>query len=250
MLPRDSGRQRDHTSGASGVSGRGKMIMPSMPVDTPKLLSILAHEIRGPVSALQGYLRVLDQQPHAAVPTAGQAATFATILDAMRKSTSKLAALGTDASDLASWLASPQNHPSQRVSVGALLSETKTFSTSVEFPPEFVPATESAEIALTNVSLMARALAALATAVARDHDQQPSRLTAEISDAAVTVHIAPGAAGSDPSSGGAGTVALDRGGMGLQLVLASHVFDTHGATATALPDGRVAVRIPRRTATS
>jgi hypothetical protein len=226
------------------------MITPSMPVDTPKLLSILAHEIRGPVSALQGYLRVLDQQPHAAAPTTGQAPTLATILDAMRKSTSKLAALGTDASDLAGWLASPQDHPSQRVSVGALLAEAKTFSTSVEFPPGFIPADESAELALANVSLMARALAALATAVARDHDQRPSRLTAEISEDALTVHITPNAAGSDPSSGSTGAVALDRGGMGLQLVLASYVFDTHGATVSAFADGRVSVRIPRRAATS
>ena len=94
---------------------------------------------------------------------------------------------------------------------------------------------------------MARAIAALANSVARDFDQHPSLLSPVVSESTVAIQVTPGGPGSGlPAPATPAGVAFDRGGMGLELVLAEHVLGTHGASVAPGADGGVVIRIPRR----
>src|SRR5688572_15898358 len=86
-----------------------------MGVDTPTLLAVLAHEVRGPVSVLQGYLRLLEQR------RPGSDSDAATI-EAMRRSTVRLADLGHEASALAAWLKRTAPEPERQL-LSSLLAD-------------------------------------------------------------------------------------------------------------------------------
>jgi hypothetical protein len=66
-----------------------------------------------------------------------------------------------------------------------------------------------------------------------------------VDDSRVNIFVrAGGQAADEPSSppaaaAGAASVQFDRGGMGLELVLAEHVLATHGATVSPTPGGLV-----------
>ena len=214
-----------------------------MRVDTPTLLTVLAHEIRGPVSALQGFLRLLEQQPDGAAASQ--------LPDAMRRSLSRLASLGTEASDLATWLKRPPTAP-RVVTVAALLDRVGQRSPLARTVEGTATDVGSAEVELVDIGFMARAIAAVANSVARDFDQQPSILDPALTDENVTIRVRPGGVASGglpaPSSAAPSSTIFDRGGMGLELLLADCVLRTHDATATPGPDGGIVIQIPQRLA--
>jgi signal transduction histidine kinase len=205
-----------------------------MRVGLPQLLVVLSHELRGPASVLQGYLRLLQRQRGSDGPDPA-------ILDAMHAATSRLTNIGQDASTLAHWLDSTGGRPAAMrahavpdllSAVAALLPE----ACSVESPPD--PADPSA-IATRDEGLLARALAEVARAAARAHDG-PMRLRVCTEDATLVILMVPAHTGSVTAP----PLAFDSGGVGLGLVLASYVLDGHGASVTTQPTGAVEVRLP------
>jgi signal transduction histidine kinase len=218
------------------------MVAHVMPVDTTTLLNVLAHEIRGPVSALQGFLRLLEQQP--------ETLKSAQVADAMRRSLARLASLGTEAADLANWLTPSRQSVAGAVTLQALMDSVRQRATTTIID-ELADPLPRTTIEVVDVELMARAIAALAQSVARDFDQQPVHLTCRIAAATLLIQVHPAArpateatAGSDLPAGT--SVAFGRGGMGLELVLAAHVLSAHHAAALVDSDGGIVIHVPRR----
>ncbi len=218
-----------------------------MRVDTPTLLAVLAHEIRSPVSVLQGYLRLLEQQRPANGPEGA-------MLEAMRKSTARLAALGRDASDLSGWLdAAPRSQPAS-VTVGDLLADFHSRA-----PLAIMTAvdehTAQSPLETRDSAMLGRALAALVMSVSRDHDNAPCPVDVAADEHHILVRIRPGVPGDDEAAARTAdepppdaTPPFNRGGMGLQLVLASHVLASHGARVSTTAPGGLDVSLPRREA--
>jgi K+-sensing histidine kinase KdpD len=210
-----------------------------MPVELPDLLSVLAHELRSPLSVLQGYIRLLQRDR---TPSDPETSMLASMLD----STGRLSAIGRQASDLAVFLKSPAS-AGRRVTVEALVAEiAKRASSGVTIEPCGESAAE-ATIATSHDELLAGAISALTDLVMRDSAEKTAMVAVCASGADVRVAIAPGAGPGhtsvDPADGGT-VVAFDRGGLGLSLVVASYVLEAHGARTTAHDGGRIVVHLP------
>jgi signal transduction histidine kinase len=202
-----------------------------MRVELPRLLSVLAHELRGPLSVIQGYLRLMLKQRdsgHAETP----------MIRAMLDATGRLAALGRQASDVALWT----NHTAEagEVDLAALANKTAALvpsgSTSVHLDAD----AGREAVSTSDPEALAAALAALAELAARDTGGRVELSTRSATDSGRIMVVLTAAdvpvlepAGDGPSAGAAIgrplTVAFDRGGFGLSLVLASYVLDAHGA---------------------
>jgi hypothetical protein len=216
-----------------------------MPVDTPTLLAVLAHELRGPLSALQGYLRLLEQR-HAAGPT------DTTMIEAMRKSTGRLAALGREASDLAGWMAAlgaaeTTGETGDTTTVGTLVDG---LTRAPDGPVLAVPLAGSiadSRCPTADAALLIRACRAVAAAVARNHDNRPARLAVHGEERVIHLHLHPDPTSDQETSIPAPMTALrfDQGGMGLELILAGFVLDGHGARVMTDATGAVDLQLPR-----
>ena len=68
-----------------------------MGADLSDVLSVLAHELRSPLSVLQGYIRLLQRKRDASDPETA-------MLTAMLAATGRLTTLGRQSSELAVWL--------------------------------------------------------------------------------------------------------------------------------------------------
>jgi hypothetical protein len=216
-----------------------------MRVDTPTLLAVLAHELRGPLSALQGYLRLLEQR-HAPEPAE------TTMIQAMRKSTDRLAALGREASDLAGWLADagaaaawPEDGGT--TTVGALVAGlTRAPARAVLAAPLADPVAGD-RCRTMDAAMLIRACRAVASAVARNHDNQLARLDVQEEDRVIHLRLHPNPAPDQgtPTPPPGTALRFDQGGMGLELILAAHVLDGHGARVTTDATGGVDLQLPR-----
>jgi signal transduction histidine kinase len=216
-----------------------------MRVDTPTLLAVFAHELRGPLSALQGYLRLLEQR-HAPEPAE------TTMIQAMRKSTDRLAALGREASDLAGWMAragaaAPSPEDGGTTTVGALVAGlTKAPAGAVLAAPLSEPVANAA-CRTTDAALLIRACRAVAAAVARNHDNQPAQLDVREEERVIHLRllVSPASGHGTSTEPTATALRFDQGGMGLELILAAHVLDGHGARLTPAASGGVDIQLPR-----
>jgi K+-sensing histidine kinase KdpD len=210
-----------------------------MPVELPDLLSVLAHELRSPLSVLQGYIRLLQRDR---MPGDPETNMLASMLD----STGRLAAIGRQASDLAVFLKSPAS-AGRQVTVEALVAEiARRVSSGVTIEPCGDSAAE-ATIATSHDELLAGAISALTDLVMRDSGEKAAVVAVCASDADVRVTIAPGTEPGQATvdaAGGGTCVAFDRGGLGLSLVVASYVLEAHGARTTAHGGGRIVVHLP------
>ena len=208
-----------------------------MGVDTPTLLAVLAHEVRGPVSVLQGYLRLLEQR------RAGSDSDAATI-EAMRRSTARLAELGRDASVLSGWLKRTAPEPARQL-LSALMADIAS-KTALAKPRDAEASLSAHAVRTTDAALLAQTLATLVLSVSRDHDNGPCHVATTVDGRCAVIDIAPEGAPSESRSGAkpAEQSLFDRGGMGLALVLASHVLDAHGARVQVANHGGVIVHLP------
>jgi nitrogen-specific signal transduction histidine kinase len=219
-----------------------------MRVELPRLLSVLAHELRGPLSVIQGYLRLMLNQrdsSHADTP----------MIRAMLDATGRLAALGRQASDVAIWT----NHAADAgaVDLAALADKTARLvpsgSTSVHLDQDI----GREAVSTSDPDALAAALAALAELAARDTGGRVE-LSARSATDLVTVVLTPAdVPGLEPAGDGPHgaetaatsrplTIAFDRGGFGLSLVLASYVLDAHGADVRTADSGkRVEVQLQK-----
>ena len=210
-----------------------------MRVGLPQLLIVLSHELRGPASVLQGYLRLLHRQK-------GPGGTDPAIIEAMQTATGRITAIGQDASALAHWLdtsAGPQAPVVVRTVADLLSSVASRLAEST--PIESAPHPADAAVRTRDLNLLARALAEVAQAVSRAHDGEVT-LHARTHDDALVMTVAPVTASRSEAGGTVETspLAFDSGGMGLGLILASYVLDDHDATVVTQSTGGVEVRLP------
>jgi len=212
-----------------------------MRVELPRLLSVVAHELRGPLSVIQGYLRLMLRQrddSHAETP----------MIRAMLEATGRLAALGRQASDVSLWCnPAPLAH---EVTVAALTEKAAALATSGAVSATLDDRAGLDAVSTSDPEALAAALATLAESTARN-SSRPVRLTgrSDSGQATFTILVSPddaiAAADADRPSGSNGStaVAFDRGGFGLSLVLASYVLDAHGADVRAAANGGGSVEV-------
>ena len=166
------------------------------------------------------------------------------MLTAIQDATGRLAALGRQATDLAVTLERP-SLDGEAAPVAALL-EAATHQAALQAPPtlQLPAAVADARVPFGKNPQVVAAFGALIQAVSRDavgapiavDGAQPDHATVELRFGP-TERLAATARDQSGDSSNA-TLRLDRGGLGLSLVLASYVFDAIGARLSSIgPDG-------------
>lgn len=201
-----------------------------MRVELPDVLSVLAHELRSPLSVVQGYIRLLQRQRD---PDDPQMA----MLSAMLEASGRLTALGRQAADLSSWLHHQDAGPERPgASLQAVREElVKQAPTSVAIQP----VTSGADEIVAGhgaAATLAAACLTVAQLAMRECAQTSAglTLTRETPDTVIVrIDVGPNAAPDASIDQVSQTVPFDRGGLGLSLVMASHILAAQGATALA-----------------
>ncbi|MEO8480925.1 MAG: histidine kinase dimerization/phospho-acceptor domain-containing protein [Acidobacteriota bacterium] len=214
-----------------------------MSTDLSDVLSVLAHELRSPLSVLQGYIRLLQRKRDAADPESA-------MLTAMLTATSRLATLGRQSSDLAVW--ARRDEPGTTTDVAAfthaIASHAPAGATLAPVPDDMT----HRAFHVADVQALAQSIGALAELAMRETRQSAAAIAVRPDDDGalrVVIAVTPDAAtleagGTLPAT--TEPVPFNRGGLGLSLCLASYVLATHEATATATSDlAHIDVRIGR-----
>ena len=164
------------------------------------------------------------------------------MIRAMLDATGRLSAVGRQASDVALWV-SPTPVAGE-VALVTLAEKAATLVPSGGVAVRLDEASGRQTISTSDAEALAAALAALADLTARDTGGRVELQAGGAGDGhTVTLTVTPveadpPEAGLDPKFAAAlaarpVTLAFDRGGFGLSLVLASYVLDAHGATVRA-----------------
>jgi signal transduction histidine kinase len=216
---------------------------PGMRVEMPRLLSLVAHEVRGPLGVIQGYLRLMTRaraEGNADLP----------LLNAMLDATGRLAAISRQASELASWTERYAGMPAS-LTAHALMDLVRT-------RPGWIPATTvdvdeaiSAElISSANPDMLAASIAGVIDATRRELGANVALRVSVVQDEApdaVVVTIAPAAVlPEDLRQDAERPFQFDQGGLGLALVLASYVLEAHEARVTVVgSSGAARIRLQK-----
>jgi light-regulated signal transduction histidine kinase (bacteriophytochrome) len=217
---------------------------PGMQVESSKVFSIIAHELRSPLGVIQGYVRMLRQQR---TPDDPETRMLTAILDA----TGRISTAAKHASELAAWQdgGPPADAHVSPLSVSTLLR--RVAESDVLLRPVELAATPPAAdrvVATTHAGSVAAAVAALVVWLQRNRPEEPVRLDAR--DA--TLVLAPASAevpAEVPAT--AADRARDRvftgGGQGLALVLARTVLDHHeiGVGLIESPTDVIVLTLPK-----
>lgn len=195
-----------------------------MGVELPQVLRVVAHEVRGALSVIQGYLRLMIRQRD-------EAAADLPMLRAMLDASGRLTALARHASDISTLLREPAA-PAQAVPLAEVLAAvgSRPGPLRIELDEDGVPATH---IATADKTMLEFALGTIAERVARNAGADAVTVGAASGpQPGIRLTVRPaGAVGTSPPEDFA-LLAFDQGGSGLALVLASFVLDSHGASAT------------------
>jgi len=218
-----------------------------MSIDTASILRVLAHELRSPAGVAQGYLKMIldgrlrpDEQRHG--------------MEHARDALTRIAALSREASNIASWLERP---PAPEMFWRPLPAAPLLRAVVARFRPDEVDLAIDVDDALSvrtcDEAALATALAALIGATTRESPRAKltvAALPSRRSRGTLDILVAPSEylplLAEGPDTVGAGTVTLERGGLGLSLVMALLVLDTHHASAWALHAHRatLGIRLP------
>lgn len=206
-----------------------------MRVELPRLLSVLSHELRSPLSVLQGYLRLMLQQ--GATDDANRR-----MLQAMLDATGRLTTIGRQAADLAPWTTASPRAAADTVSLGALLDAAARGQTGVSV--EITGPVRDELIATADKQALEAALGALIAAARRDLPREAGLAVRASPGAGAELRVHIGTPDATPDEAEPGRpLAFDRGGLGLALVLASYVLDAHGAEVTETAPGSILIRL-------
>lgn len=201
--------------------------MPEPNLDWPKLLSLVAHELRTPAGVVTGYLRLLQQGRAGSLTDAQQK-----LVEAADRSSDRVSAILDDLSDLAKLESGTVQLARQRAPLPELLAALRPAAAQFAITVHGdVPAVELE----ADLARVRRALAALAMAARRSPDDREPVLIRSWESAgldALDVWIALGSrdAVADVGPHVRGTrLPYDcwRGGHGLDLVLAARVIALH-----------------------
>lgn len=200
-----------------------------MRVEFSTAFEVLAHELRGCTSVVQGYVRLLQQARGADAPDAG---LLAKLMDA----TGRLTTLGRQASDVATWSVRENVPAKDTVTMTELLAEATELHREMPVVVSLSAPAGEARVAGSTRGPLAAALGAVFVAVARNNPGQSAMVSGHETSLGVTLHIgapAPGPATVGTEDAAALRAFLAQGGQNLSLVLASHILAAHGAQLTA-----------------
>lgn len=200
-----------------------------MSVSFPKMCSVLAHELRSPLSVLQGYIRLLQRQRDASHPETA-------MLNAMLDATGRLTGIAHQASSLGSWLAAHETPALEIVPTTAVLDEIDKRET--QDGPVAVVRHEGTPVGHihADAAALAGALVAIASSLAREAGVETVEVSQSPRDKDASTGFQLRARPSAPTQEITMTdrmFALDNGGAGLALIAASHILDAHGASLSA-----------------
>jgi signal transduction histidine kinase len=206
-----------------------------MPVDFSDILHVLAHELRTPVGIAHGYVRLLLEER---LP---QESDRRRALEQMQKALGRLTELSHESSRLATWYERDGANDLVVAAVDLLERvEQAGFEHPVDVDASAVPT--GAAIRTGDADLLVKAIASVVHATARELRGQPCLAVASTDADCLEVLVGPpdrirtlAAARGTPD---AGTIALERGGLGLALVHAALVLDAHGAERWTVADSR------------
>ena len=214
-----------------------------MRVDINDILHVLAHELRTPVGIAHGYVRLLLEE------RLTQESDRRRALEQMQKALGRLSELSHESTALAAWY--EQDHSSGDFVQARKLIE-HVAETNYDFPVTVETNDVPAGVVLktTDEQSLCRALTGIVRATARELRGTTCDVVARVIDGNFEMLTGPeemlGALGGGPTAPEAGPVALERGGLGLALVHAASVLDSHGAQRWTLPGSRqtVGLRLP------
>lgn len=197
-----------------------------MRVDINDILHVLAHELRTPVGIAHGYVRLLLEE------RLTQESDRRRALEQMQKALGRLSDLSHESTALAAWYEQDHSTP-QPVEARKVMDFVA--DADYEFPVTVeagdIPA--GAYLTTTDEASLCRALTGVVRATARELRGTTCDVVARVVDGRFEMLAGPEellpALGAGPTAPEAGPVALERGGMGLALVHAAIVLDTHGA---------------------
>lgn len=218
-------------------------------MDWPRVLSLLAHELRSPAGVIAGYARMLGE---GRLSAADQARAYAQI----DRAASRITAISRQAGDLARWL-EPDVHEEAVVPLGDLLTRAIAQTAS---PARITldPCSKSQTIRLPVLDhlALAGAIAASADAICRElhEDQVHVSVAADpgLPSCDILLGSAPALASYDARASGDPSPtewSTDRGGLGLAPVLAAAVVLAHGGQLSSVGDRHDILVIRLRTCT-
>jgi signal transduction histidine kinase len=209
-----------------------------MRVELPELLSVLSHELRGPLGILQGYLRLMQRQRSPGDPDVP-------ILTAMLEATGRLTTIGRQVDHLREWCG-PRVPDVARDVPARDLAEAAARASDGRLTLTDSARACDAPLLVFDRDAVAAALVALGVLVSREHGVREVTLDAAATGDHVTFTLLPAAPGGTAPDRSPATVAFNSGGQGLSLVVASYVLDGHGAIAApADTPGAIQVRFFR-----
>jgi signal transduction histidine kinase len=216
-----------------------------MPVDIGNVLHVLVHELRTPAGIAQGYLRMLADD------RLTEPADRRKAMEQAQKAVTRITEIASESSRLAGWFDRADATKSERIDARALIDRVvndAAASTALLARVDVEPSAGAVET--VDADTLAAALVAITKATARELGNQPCAFSARLVGQSIDMWIGAeqqfGALGAGPSAVGAGPLALERGGVGLSLVFAAAVLETHGAMAWTTNGSRstVGIRLP------
>ncbi len=213
-----------------------------MPVDISNILHVLAHELRTPTGIAQGYIRMLLEN-RLTDPADRQRA-----LEQTQRALARVSELSHESTRLAAWY-EDERGPTTRVDLRTLL-ERVAADAGGEPPVMIRSSIAAADVGIPtfDANALSCALVTIVKATARELRHQSCTLSAGASpDGIVDILIGKeeqfAAAGEGPDAPTAGGLALERGGLGLSLLLAVAVLEAHAAIPWTLNGARTTVGI-------
>jgi hypothetical protein len=216
-----------------------------MSVDISNVLHVLAHELRTPTGIAQGYLRMLAEN------RLTDPAERARAIEQTQQALGRVSEITRESSRLAAWLEQTHEPAEERIDA-RLLIEGVIADASRDTPlASSVDARVRGLIRTSDARALSNAIVMLVKATARELRKQPCAIAARVQNgAAIDVFMGLddqfAALSAGPTAPGAGPLPLERGGLGLSLVFAVAVLDTHRATAWTVnrSRGTVGIRLP------
>jgi hypothetical protein len=217
-----------------------------MHVDTALALRVLAHELRSPTGVAHGYVRMLLD---GRVPDTDRRR----VLEQVRDVLARITELSRQASEAAHWTDRAATGAAGPVDGHAVVDAAfATVRRSLRLDATNDIAPGASTIRTIDSGALAGAVAALLDATLRERPGLSTKIIAALTP---TRHIEVVAGASEvlsrlrsgPEGSGATPISVERGGLGLALVNAALVLDTHGAVAWTIDGQRSAcgIRIPR-----
>ena len=217
-----------------------------MAVDISSILHVLAHELRSPAGIAQGYLRMLLDEKLT------EAADRRRALEQTQKALARVSELTAESSRLARWL--EEQHGGPRASLDAQVLMGRVVSEAGVEPPVKARAdVPRAGVAIETVDddSLTAAIVSMVRVTARELNKQPCAMEVRLNgDRTIDVLIGNeqqlDALASGPDAPNAAPVALERGGVGLSMLMAAAILETHGGRHWTIGGLRttVGIRLP------